>query len=234
MEYTRGERRKLSRNGFGRRNAAPDAPISKREIGASGEWRDLGESLFDGCNDTRIAGRHVRGEAGEDSTIAADEEFFEVPKDAGWSIGSGEILRLQVAGDAVAEAGVVDEGVGCGGGEFAIEGVDFGALDGDFGEDWEGDGVVDGAELGDFLVCAGLLSGEVVGGEAEDDEAAVFELLIELLKGGVLRGEAALGGDVHDEEDFAGVVGEGGRRAIEGGQGDTGERGHGISLATFI
>jgi len=133
-------------------------------------------------------------------------------------------LRLQVTSDAIAETFVVDEVVRRGGGEFAIEGMNSGALDGDLGEEREGDGVVGGAELGDLLVGAGFLRGEVVGGEAEDDEAAVFELLIELLEGGVLRGEAAPGGDVHDEEDFAGVVGEGGRRAGEGGQGDIGER----------
>jgi hypothetical protein len=108
--------------------------------------------------------------------------------------------------------------------------VGFGAVDGEFGEEGEGDGVVDGAEGGDFFGGAGFLLGEVVGGEAKDDEAAVFVLLVEGFEGGVLRGEAAFGGYVDDEEDFAGVVGEGGGGAGEGGERDGGESGHGGSL----
>ena len=115
--------------------------------------------------------------------------------------------------------------------EGGVERVLVGAGDGDLGEEGEGDGVVDGAELGDLLVGAGLLAGEVVGGEAEDDEAAIFVVLVEGFEGGVLRGEAALAGDVHDEEEFAGVVGECGGGAGDGGEGDGGEGRHGDSLA---
>ena len=82
-----------------------------------------------------------------------------------------------------------------------------GAGDGDLGEEREGDGVLGRAELGDLLVGAGLLTGEVIGGEAEDDEATVLVLLVEVFEGGVLRGESALGGDIDEEKDFAGVVG---------------------------
>lgn len=52
----------------------------------------------------------------------------------------------------------------------------------------------------------------MVAGEAEDDELAGvrgFDLLVEGFESAVLGGEAALGGGVDDEEDFAGVGGEG-------------------------
>ena len=172
-------------------------------------WRvGLGEGFFDGGGDAGIVGRHVRSEAIEDCAVAANEEFFEVPEDCWSSIWGREAVRLEVAGDTVAEAIVVDDVRGRGADELLVERMDARAFDGDLGEERKGDRVVGGAELGDFLVRSGFLRGEVVGGEAEYDEALGFELLVELFKGGVLRGEAALGGDVHDEEDFAGVVGE--------------------------
>ena len=124
--------------------------------------------------------------------------------------------------------------LGRGGDQGGIEGVLVGAGDGDLGEEGEGDGVVEGAEGGDLLIGAGLLTGEVVGREAEDEEAAIFVLLVESFEGGVLRGEAALGGDVHDEENLAGVVGEGGGSAGDGSERDRGEGGHGDSLAEWL
>ena len=105
-----------------------------------------------------------------------------------------------------------------------------GAGYGDFREEGEGDGIVGGAEFGDLLIGAGLLAGEVIGGEAQNDEAAILVLLVESFKRGVLHGEAALGGDVHDEEDVAVVVGEGGGGAGDGGERDRRE-GHRGSLA---
>ncbi len=105
---------------------------------------------------------------------------------------------------------------GGGGGELTVEGMDVGTLDGDLGEEREGDWVFGGAELGDLLIGAGLLEGEVVGGEAEDDEAFVFELLVEIFDRGVLRSETAFGSDVDDQKDFSRVVGEGGGFAGEG------------------
>jgi len=162
----------------------------------------LSEGFFDGRGDASVIRRHIRGEAVEDCAVAADEEFLKVPEDRGSGVRGGKVLRLEVSSDAVAEAGVVDDVCGQGGGQLLVERVDAGAFDGDLGEERESDRVVGRAELGDFLVGAGLLCGEVVGREAEDDEALVLELLVDLFEGGVLRGEAAPGGDVHDEENF--------------------------------
>jgi hypothetical protein len=81
------------------------------------------------------------------------------------------------------------------------QGAGINILDVDLAHDGEGDAVVDLAELLDIVIGAGLLVAELVAGEAENDEV-VWVLLVDglpqLLKAGVLRGEAALGGRVDD------------------------------------
>ena len=47
------------------------------------------------------------------------------------------------------------------------------------------------------------LSTKLVAGESNDNKALVLVILVELLKTSVLLGEAALGGDVDDEDDLA-------------------------------
>jgi len=190
----------------------------------------LGERLLDGGGDLGVVGRGVGGEAGEDVAVAADQEFLEVPEKFGELVGWREAVLGGVAGEVFAPRAVRHVGGG-GGDERGVEGVLVRAGDGDLGEEREGDGIFGGAELGDFLIGAGLLACEVVGGKAEDDEAAIFVLLIERFEGGVLRGEAAFAGDVDDEENFAGVVGERGGGAGNGGEGNRGEGRHGDSLA---
>ena len=167
---------------------------------------ELVEGLFDGGDDLGVVGWGVGGEAGEDGAVAGDEEFLKVPKQLGEGVGWWKAVLACVVGEVFAP-GAVGDVLGCGGDEGGVERVLGGAGDGDLGEEGEGYGVLGGAEFGDLLVGAGLLAGEVVGGEAENGEAAVFVLLVEGFEGGVLRGEAAFAGDVHDEEDVAGVVG---------------------------
>jgi hypothetical protein len=181
----------------------------------------VAEGLFYGGDDFGVVGWGVGGEADEDLAVAAYEELFEVPEEFGEGVGRREAVLGGVVGEVFAP-GAVRDVLGCGFDEGGIERMFAGAGDGDLGEEGEGYRVFGGAEPGDLLVGAGLLAGEVVGGEAEDDEAAIFVLLVEGLEGGVLRGEAALAGDVHDEEDVAGVVCERGGGAGDGGDGDGG------------
>lgn len=85
------------------------------------------------------------------------------------------------------------------------------AIDLGLPENREAHAVVQLAELGDLVIAAWLLASELIAREAEDLELAwvlFLELLIEGLETAVLWGEAALGGGVDDEEDFALVVGE--------------------------
>lgn len=70
------------------------------------------------------------------------------------------------------------------------------------------------AEGLDLIVGAGILATELVARETEDGEVfRVFGLegLVELLEALELRGEAALGGGIHDQDDlaFKGAEGEG-------------------------
>ena len=192
--------------------------ISKSRCGAHGRGAGL-EGLLDGGGDLGVVGRGVWGEAGEYVAVASDEEFFEVPEKFGEGVGRGKAVLGGVVGELFAP-GAVGDVRGRGFDEGGVERVLARAGDGDFGEEWEGDGVFGGAELGDFLIVAGLLTGEVVGGDAEDDEALILVLLVEGLEGGVLGGEAAFAGDVDEQEDFAGVVGKGGGVAVDGGEGD--------------
>ncbi len=103
---------------------------------------------------------------------------------------------MDVAEEAVevfAEGGAgFADGFGLGVDEGLVEGMGVGAGDGDLREHGEVDAEGSGAEGLDLLVGAGLLRAEVVGGEAEDDEAGVFEAGVEVFEGFVLWGEAAL------------------------------------------
>ena len=124
--------------------------------------------MVDGGGDLGVVGRSVGSEAGEDVAVAADEELFEVPEELGERVGWGIAILGGVAFEAFAPGAVLDVGGG-GFDERGVEWVLVGADDGDLLEEREGDGVVDGAEFGDLLIGAGLLSGEVVRREAEDD-----------------------------------------------------------------
>jgi len=78
----------------------------------------------------------------------------------------------------------------------------------DLGGDREGDAVLVLRRLGDLLGPARLLSAEIVGGHADDDEPAVAKLAPQLLQAGILRGVAALRGGVDHEQRPAGEFGE--------------------------
>ena len=149
--------------------------------------------------------------------------------------GSGLVVELCCLEKAVevftegfaARAG----GLWLGSDEGLVEGVGVVACDGDLGEHGEVDAKGGAAEGLDVLVGAGLLSTEVVGWEAADHEAGLFEAGVDLFEGVVLRSETALGGDVDDEEDFAAIVGQRGSFAGDFVDGDIVESsgGHGFS-----
>ncbi len=95
----------------------------------------------------------------------------------------------------------------------------------DLGQHGKGDAVVALAEGLDVVVRARLLAAEAVAWEADNIEAQVVVLLVELLQALVLRGEAALGRNIHDQHHLAlkllereGRIGlvEGGK-VVEGG-----------------
>ena len=178
-------------------------------LGSSGESLG-GECGFDGGDYCGVIGGDFRGKAGDDVAVAAYEEFFEVPEDSGFGVGGGSVVDVgEEAVEVFAEVGAgFADGFGLGLDEGLVEGMGFGAGDGDLLEHGEVDAEVGGAEFLNFLVGAGFLGAEVVGGEAEDDEASIFEAGVEGFEGLVLWGEAALRGYVDDEENFAAVVGE--------------------------
>lgn len=179
-----------------------------------------GQGGFDGGDEFGGIGWDVGSVAVDEGAVAGDEELLEVPEDGREREGWGKAFAGEVVVEVEAEVVVFGFMAGKRAGEEVVERVGVFAVDANLGEHGKGDGVVGGAEGGDLGVGAGLLAGKVVGGEAEDDEAAVPVGLVQGFKLGVLRGEAAPGGHVHDEDDFAGVGGEGGCIAGEGGERD--------------
>src|ERR1700761_1032922 len=189
------------------------------------------EAGFDGGYDGGGVRENFRGEAGGDLAGAVDEEFFEVPEDAWFGVGGGAVL-LEEAVEVFTEGFATGAGgLGFGSDERLVERVGVGASDGDLREHREVDAEGGAAEGLDVFVGAGLLGAEVVGREAADDEAGVFETGVDLFEGVVLGGETALGGYVDDEEDFATIVGERGDFAGDFVDGDVVESsgGHGFS-----
>ena len=75
-------------------------------------------------------------------------------------------------------------------------------------EEFEAGAVGGGAEALDLRQAAGLLTPEVIAGEAEHGQALVAEAVLQLLQTGVLAGEAAAAGHVHDQQHASGVVAE--------------------------
>src|ERR1700723_182107 len=118
-------------------------------------------------------------EALDDVSVAIHQKFREIPFDfagCGW-IG----LR----------------------GEIGVERSLVVALHRDFRVHGESVAVLRLAESLDFLIGAGFLAAEIIGGEAEDDEALVLKFFVGGFEGAVLRSEAAAAGDVNYENHFA-------------------------------
>src|SRR5712692_10206305 len=72
-------------------------------------------------------------------------------------------------------------------------------------EERKGDSVVEAAKLLDLLGRARLLVEELVAGEAEHCESAIRVAILERLQAGILRREAAAGGDVDGQDDLSRV-----------------------------
>ena len=80
------------------------------------------------------------------------------------------------------------------------------SLDDDFFEHWEGDAELGLAELMDLVVGAWFLGTKFVCWEGKDFESFFVLLVVDGLETFILRGEAALAGDIDHEQDFALVV----------------------------
>lgn len=125
-----------------------------------------------------------------DLAVPANEELLKVPLDTLESHDAGLLLLKPLE-----------------------DGLGLVAVDVNLAQDGETDAVVDEAELLDVVVGPGVLTAELVAGEAQDGEVRVggVHLLVELFEALELRGEAALGGGVDDEDDLAL---EGGERVL--------------------
>ena len=131
---------------------------------------------------TRVSvGSTVSGNDLGDIAVAADQIFVEVP--------ARDILRPRF------------------GGPF-VERMRIRALHDGFCRDRKGNAILVLRGLRDLGRAAGLLSAEIVGGNADDHQAAVVKLGPQLLQSGILRREAAQRRRVDDQQRPAGIVGE--------------------------
>lgn len=160
-------------------------------------WRLL-EGFFDGFGDGLVVWGGAGLEAGDGLAFFVEQELTEVPLHIAWE------------GSSLAS-------------KPGVEGMLLWAFDVEFLKEGEADAVFAGAEGLDLFQGSRLLAAEVVAWEAEDDEALVLVFVVEGLKGGVLLGEAALGGDVDDEDNLALVGFEGGVFAVDVLEGDGAE-----------
>src|SRR5215472_10628956 len=96
----------------------------------------------------RRFGSYIGLEAGDGVSVAVEEELGEVPLDFAAELGVSRLVR-----------------------EIHVERSDVVTLYRDLGHHREADVVFVGAELLDLFVCARLLAAEVVGRNANDDEA---------------------------------------------------------------
>src|SRR6185503_3415053 len=90
----------------------------------------------------------------------------------------------------------------------------------------ESDVVLLRAELPDLLVGARLLMAELVGWEAQHDEAFILVLAVQRLEPGVLRRISALARDVHDEQCLPFIAAERRPLAVDRGDLDVVDRCH--------
>src|SRR5688572_16970433 len=88
------------------------------------------------------------------------------------------------------------------------------------------DAISRGTESGDFLVRARLLPHELVRRHAENDKAAIPEVVIELHQPFILGREPALRSDVDDEHRVASELLQRQRLAIDSGEGEVIGGGH--------
>jgi hypothetical protein len=77
---------------------------------------------------------------------------------------------------------------------------------GDFFEHGKIDAKGAAAKAGNLFVGAGFLALEVIGGETGNDEPAITIGAIQLFQRLILLGEPALGRDIDNKKDFAGVL----------------------------
>ena len=96
--------------------------------------------------------------------------------------------------------------------------MDVGTFDGDLLRQRELDTKLGAAKVPDLVVGAGLLPTEIVGRKRQHDQALIPFVLVERLQGLVLRRKPALGCDIDDQHDRAGVIGQRGLTAVHVGE----------------
>ena len=127
--------------------------------------------------------RHHRLETQDGLAVFGDQEFAEIPLDgvAFLESGSGFLVNhVELSGKRLVSFRIASErGFGF---EIRVERALFLPVDINFVEQRERDVVVDGAEVQNLFIRAGLLFEELVARERQDDETLVLVLLVVMMR----------------------------------------------------
>ena len=144
-------------------------------------------------------------EASDQIAVPVNEELGEVPPDVGF-VAVLFVVRIRELLQTLGFQPLTEPLKGLFGRELGEQRVGRVAVDVDLFELREFGAELQGAELVNLIVGFGRLAGELVAGEVENREALVLVGGVDALEVFVLRGEAAAGGGVDDEDDLALVV----------------------------
>src|SRR6516162_450762 len=157
---------------------APAPSTAKSNSGMARPCVTASERPGDILQEPVVARFRLRRIALEHLSVAANEEFLEIPAD--------------VARNAARS-----------GSEKMVHGMALRTVHLEFRAEWKRDVVFAAAEGCDLRLAAGLLPCELVAGEAHHREALGSELALQLLEPPVLRSEPAVAGDVDGERYLA-------------------------------
>src|SRR5215470_18237010 len=181
---------------------APAPSTAKSNSGMARPCVTASERLGDILQEPVVARFRLRRIALEHLSVAANEEFLEIPAD--------------IAGNTVLS-----------GSEEKVHGMALRTVHLELRAEWKSDVVFATTEGCDLRFAARLLPCELVAGEAHHREALGSELALQLLEPPVLRSEPAVAGDVDGERHLAPQCAEQIRSAIDAVDRDVVEPAHG-------
>ncbi len=153
------------------------------------------EKSEDITNDHLLLWFRVRAVTGDDGTVSVDQKLLKVPADLPWRCHGPS------PGQPIKKWAVrLEDGLRLGVDQCTVERVFFRPFHHNLGEHRELNAVAQPAKLLDLSVRARLLPREVVRRETENSKTLIPIRPIKRLQSVILRGEAAFGGYVDDQQ----------------------------------
>ena len=155
----------------------------EKNLTGSGDVLVPGQLLADDFDDLGSVRLNAGSESGHHLAMATNEEFLKIP------------------GDVARAFGFRDERC-----QMFVKGVGALAIDFDFFKQVKRHVVIGRAELANVVGRARFLLSELVAGKSEYCETLLGVVLVQRLQLRVLRSQAALAGNIHDQHHLVGVL----------------------------